>query len=70
MLKNNGKNGWYFSGQNVKAILTLEVLLYVSIHGQIAFLFQNFFPLLGDLCNFTFSQWSHVFFYDAIWSDE
>lgn len=57
-------------GQDTKASLILELLLHVSIYGQIVFLFQSFFPLLGNLRDFTLSQWSHVFFYDAIWSDE
>lgn len=65
------ENGWCFSIRpGCQNSLTLWIAFYVSTHGQIAFLFQSFFPLLGDLCDFTLSQWSHVFFYDAIWFDE
>lgn len=63
------ENGWCFSsGQDAKANNLRH--FYVSNYGQIAFLFQSYFPFLGDLCDVTLSQWSHAFFYDAIWSDE
>lgn len=56
--KNNGRK-WVVVlklGQDAKATWTLQLLLYVSIHGRIAFLFQSFFPPLGNLRDFTLSQ--------------